>query len=116
MAERREFYRLNTDISANLYIDNKEVACRICDISERGICFEVDMKTTAIPILDIVRKGELIECQFFEDSESDDVITIKVVYMDGRVKDEKIYLGCRANSILYERFVIRKKAQANKEL
>ncbi len=114
MNERREFYRLNTDISANLYIGNKEISCRICDISERGICFEVGLEATAI--LDNLKKGELIECQFFEDAESDDVITVKVVYMDGRVSGEKMYLGCRANSIIYERFVIRKKAQANKEL
>ena len=61
-----------------------------------------------------IKKGDRLLCQFLErygSDEEDDVITESAVVMDSRTDGDIIYIGCRVSSVVFERYVICKKAR-----
>lgn len=73
MENKRQFARLDTDISANIYeaSDNKVIRCIVRNISEYGICFETPKDA---PFLTRIHEDDELYFQFKASIRMDDKI------------------------------------------
>ncbi len=101
MTNKRLYTRLDTDIYANLYeaIENKEILCRVKNISEFGICFETP---TDAPFIERLQKGDDIRFQFVDSFRLDDKIKTEILSVKSRIKHitrkkDSYLIGCYVN-------------------
>ena len=113
MVNNRSYTRLETDIFANLYesTENKEIPCKVCNISECGICFELPKDT---PYTNRLRKGDGLAFSFVDsfsigDETETDVLSEKsIIRHITEKKDGSTLIGCYLNKENFRRYFIRK--------
>ncbi len=113
MVNNRSYTRLETDISANLYesTENKEMPCKVCNISECGICFELPKDA---PFLNRLRKGDGLAFSFVDsfrigDKTETDVLSEKsIIKHITEKKDGSTRIGCYLNKDNFRKYFLHK--------
>ena len=78
MVNQRSYTRLETDIFANMYesTENKEIPCKVRNISEYGICFEAPKDA---PCINLLHKGDGLAFQFVDSFRINDKVETDVL-------------------------------------
>ena len=113
MVNQRSYTRLETDIFANMYesTENKEIPCKVRNISEYGICFEAPKDA---PCINLLHKGDGLAFQFVDsfrinDKVETDVLSEKsVIRHVTENKDGSTLIGCYLNKERFRQYFRRR--------
>ena len=113
MVNQRSYTRLETDIFANMYesTENKEIPCKVKNISEYGICFETPKGT---PNIKNLHKADGLAFSFvdtfrLDDRMETDVLSEKsVIRHITEKKDGRTLIGCYLNKESFRQYFLHR--------
>lgn len=115
--ERRSYSRFKTDVEAVAYCAgvNHEIRCRVCDISEEGLCITAD---TFDGWEEHLTKGRTITVQFVDEypfgrGTETECISIRCNIRHVKEENDRIIAGCFAADGGYGRYVKFREAGIN---
>lgn len=115
MRDRRFYGRLKTDINALVYIGegHREKNCRVVDICEAGICFELPAKDMAKDI-DTIHEGDRMDFQFADfymlmNMKKSAVMTGRCVVKHIEPLPGKVMIGCYIRNNEFQRYAENRK-------
>lgn len=113
MINQRSYTRLETDIFANMYeiSENKEIPCKVINISECGICFETPKDASYINRL---REGDSLAFSFIDSFRIDDKMETDILSEKSIIrhitekKDGRTHIGCYLNRERFRKYFLRR--------
>ncbi len=113
MVNQRSYTRLETDIFANMYesTENKEIPCKVKNISECGICFETPKDA---PYINRLREGDGLAFSFVDSFRMDDKIETDVLSEKSVIrhitekKDGRTLIGCYLNRESFRQYFLHR--------
>ena len=117
MVNNRSYTRMETDIFANLYesTENREIPCKVCNISECGICFELPKDAKYV---DRLHKGDGLAFNFVDSFKMGDKTEMNVLSEKSVIrhitekKDGSTLIGCYLNKENFRRYFLHKQLNA----
>ncbi|MCR4591233.1 MAG: PilZ domain-containing protein [Lachnospiraceae bacterium] len=113
MVNQRSYTRLETDFFANLYesTENKEIPCKVRNISECGICFEIPKDA---PYKNRLHKGDGLSFHFVDSFKMNDEMETDVMSEKSIIrhvtekKDGSTLIGCYLNKEKFRQYFLRR--------
>lgn len=111
--DKRSYRRLSCNIEALIFINNqKEISCKIIDISECGMCISVT-KSEYLDTIDIAScdiKVQFLDRFFIGAQEISSIVMEKVNIRHIEDSDDSLHIGVYINSQEFRSYMIKREA------